>query len=90
MKTMKKLKVVGNYAKAGTQIIDTETGIPIPNVKRIVWIHEAGNLPRCCVELVGVTCESEADVIDVTSMESGSMFREFMTVKEVRKRDGLN
>ncbi len=75
--TRRKLKIIGVYAGAGTQIIDEESGQKIPNVRKVTWVHEVGHAPVCTVELVGVELAAVGE--DITSMDSPGYYREFKT-----------
>lgn len=69
-----------------TRIIDVETGLEIPKVRKVVFTHEVGHAPT--VELELVCAESavvgystpDADFRDVTSHSSPGMFREWIKV----------
>jgi len=71
---MRRLKIIGKFAATGTEIIDVDTGQKIPNVRKITWVHEAGQAPICMLEVVGVELATEGD--EITSMDDGA-FRRF-------------
>jgi hypothetical protein len=68
---LKKYKIIGEFAPIGTKVIDQETGQAISQVKSVIWMHEAGEAPRCFIELVGAEIEAEGELVDVSSMDSG-------------------
>lgn len=69
-----------------TKIIDLDTGLSIPNVRKVVFTHEVGHAPTVELELVCVESAvvghstAQADFRDVTSHSSPGMFREWLKV----------
>jgi hypothetical protein len=79
----KRYKIIGNFGPAGTKVVDQQTGQELAQVKAVYWCHEAGSVPKCFLELVGVELESDAayEFVDATDMQSG-FWRKFLPRKK--------
>lgn len=80
-----KLKIVSEGTVMGSRVVNAETGEILDGVTSVNWKHDAGDLPRAVITLIGMpveNCINVGEAVEVTKL--GDPIRMF----ELRIEDG--
>lgn len=78
-----RIKLVSDGSIAGTSIKNADTGEDIC-CRFITWQHNAGELPRAVIELVGVPIQADVEVVNVKP-DTVKMTHQEKRMKPVRR-----